>query len=88
MPVTTRAKTRRYSLRGVVHSDSNILGGELVFVGTRVPVSILFEYLMAGDTLESFLRQFPTVSREQARTVIRRIGHAAGGGRTHARVAG
>jgi uncharacterized protein (DUF433 family) len=50
----------------VVHRDPNILGGTLVFTGTRVPVRILFEYLEAGDSLEVFLEQFPTVRREQA----------------------
>ena len=37
-----------------------------MFIGTRVPVRILFEYLEAGDSLEVFLEQFPTVRREQA----------------------
>jgi uncharacterized protein (DUF433 family) len=50
----------------VVHRDPNILGGTPVFAGTRVPVRILFEYLSAGDSLECFLGQFPTVTREQA----------------------
>ncbi|HUQ72255.1 MAG TPA: DUF433 domain-containing protein [Planctomycetaceae bacterium] len=50
----------------VVHSDPDILGGEPVFVGTRVPVRTLIDYLAAGDTLEEFLDHFPTVSREQA----------------------
>lgn len=50
----------------VVHSDPEIMGGELVFVGTRVPVYNLFDYLEAGDSLDEFLDQFPSVSREQA----------------------
>jgi uncharacterized protein (DUF433 family) len=50
----------------VVHSDPGILGGTPVFVGTRVPVQSLFDYLEGGDTLEEFLRQFPSVKREQA----------------------
>jgi len=37
-----------------------------VFVGTRVPVKNLFEYLEAGDSLDEFLRSFPSVTREQA----------------------
>src|SRR5712691_5981332 len=52
--------------QAVVHSDPKILGGTPVFVGTRVPVQSLFDYLEAGDSLERFLEQFPTVSREQA----------------------
>ncbi len=50
----------------VVHTDPGILGGTPVFVGTRVPVQSLFDYLEAGDTLDEFLRQFPSVKREQA----------------------
>ena len=50
----------------VVHSDPNIMSGPPVFVGTRVPAQSLFDYLEGGDTLEAFLRQFPTVKREQA----------------------
>jgi uncharacterized protein (DUF433 family) len=41
-----------------------------VFAGTRVPVDVLFEYLEAGETLDEFLRQFPTVSRGQAVEVL------------------
>jgi uncharacterized protein (DUF433 family) len=50
----------------VVHSDRQILGGTPVFVGTRVPVQSLFDYLEAGETLDEFLRQFPSVNRNQA----------------------
>ncbi len=52
--------------RLVVHSDPEILGGTLVFVGTRVPFQTLLDYLEAGDPLAEFLEDFPTVSREQA----------------------
>jgi len=45
----------------VVHSDPEIMGGEPVFVGTRVPFKTLFEHLEDGATLEEFLRSFPTV---------------------------
>jgi len=50
----------------VVHSDPEILSGTPVFVGTRVPVQSLFDYLEAGDTVDEFLRQFPSVRRDQA----------------------
>jgi uncharacterized protein (DUF433 family) len=53
-------------IRPVVHKDPEILGGTPVFVGTRVPVKILFDYLEAGDSLEVFLDEFPSVTREQA----------------------
>jgi uncharacterized protein (DUF433 family) len=50
----------------VVHQDPEILGGTPVFVGTRVPVKTLFDYLEAGDSLDVFLDEFPSVAREQA----------------------
>jgi len=50
----------------IVHSDPNILGGTPVFVGTRVPVQALIDYLEGGHTLEEFLSDFPTVRRELA----------------------
>jgi uncharacterized protein (DUF433 family) len=56
--------------RVVVHSDPEILGGTPVFVGTRVPAQSLFDYLEGGETLDEFLRQFPSVDRAQAITVL------------------
>lgn len=50
----------------VIHSDPDILGGTPVFVGTRVPVRTLLDYLEAGDPLDEFLEDFPSVTREQA----------------------
>lgn len=50
----------------VVHTDPEILGGEPVFVGTRVPLKNLFDYLEAGDPLGTFLDAFPDVTQEQA----------------------
>jgi len=50
----------------IVHTDPDILGGIPVFVGTRVPVRTLRDYLEAGDTLDDFLDDFPSVNREQA----------------------
>lgn len=54
----------------IIHSDPEILSGTPVFVGTRVPVQSLFDYLEGGETLDEFLRQFPSVSREQATAAI------------------
>ena len=54
------------SAKRVIHSDPEIMSGTPVFVGTRVPVYNLFDYLEAGDSLEKFLKSFPSVSREQA----------------------
>ena len=50
----------------VVNIDSEILGGTPVFLGTRVPIKNLFDYLEEGETLEEFLEDFPSVNREQA----------------------
>jgi uncharacterized protein (DUF433 family) len=50
----------------IVHSDPDILGGTPVFVGTRVPMRTLLDYLEAGDSLKVFLDHFPSVSQEQA----------------------
>jgi uncharacterized protein (DUF433 family) len=47
------------------HSDPEILGGEPVFVGTRVPIQSLFDHLEAGDSIDEFLNGFPSVKREQ-----------------------
>jgi uncharacterized protein (DUF433 family) len=52
--------------KAVVHRDPEILGGTPVFVGTRVPIKNLFDYLEAGDSLDEFLTSFPSVTREQA----------------------
>lgn len=49
-----------------VHSDPEILGGVPVFVGTRVPLRNLIDFLEHGYTLEGFLDEFPSVTREQA----------------------
>lgn len=53
-----------------VHSDPDIMGGALVFRGTRVPVKTLFEYIKEGDTLDEFLDQFPSVPRSLAIAVL------------------
>jgi uncharacterized protein (DUF433 family) len=54
------------NLRDAVHSDPLTMGGTTVFVGTRVPVQSLFDYIEGGETLDEFLRQFPSVTRERA----------------------
>jgi uncharacterized protein (DUF433 family) len=58
------------SRKVVVHSDPEILGGTPVFVGTRVPLKNLFDYLERGHDLDEFLDAFPSVSREQAVAVL------------------
>lgn len=54
----------------VVHSDPEILGGTPVFVGTRVPLRNLIDYLERGHSLDEFLDAFPSVSREKAISVL------------------
>ena len=64
-------------LRDIIHSDPDILGGTPVFVGTRVPVRILLDYLEGGDPLEEFLENYPSVSRDQAVAFLEEAGKAA-----------
>ncbi len=51
-------------MHSAVVKNREILGGEPVFRGTRVPFRILIEYLEGGETLDQFLEQYPSVSRE------------------------
>ena len=62
--------TQSIDAESVVHSNPNISGGTPVFRGTRVPVQSLFDYLEGGETLDEFVRQFPSVSKEQARAAL------------------
>ena len=55
------------------HSDPEILGGSLVFKGTRVPVQSLFDHLKAGDSIEVFLDGFPSVKRSQVLAVLKEM---------------
>ena len=64
-------------LSDIVRSDPEILGGAPVFVGTRVPVQSFFDYLEGGETLDEFLRQFPSVRR--ARVIWAGLEDATGG---------
>jgi len=58
------------SAEHVVSRDPDVLSGELVFAGTRVPVQTLIDYLKSGKTLDRFLEGFPTVGREQAEAYL------------------
>ena len=53
------------SFKNVINIDKEILGGQPVFAGTRVPIESLFMHLEEGISLNEFLEDFPTVSREQ-----------------------
>lgn len=63
-------------LEQIVHSDPEIMSGEPVFAGTRVPVRNLLDYLEGGQTLEEFREDFPSVSREQAIAFLEEAGRA------------
>jgi uncharacterized protein (DUF433 family) len=54
----------------LIRRDPEIMSGTLSFTGTRVPVKNLFDYLEGSSTLEEFLEDFPSVSREQAVGVL------------------
>ena len=55
---------------GVIHTDPDILGGTPVFVGTRVPLQALLDYIKGGHPLSDFLDDFPTVSHAQATAAL------------------
>jgi uncharacterized protein (DUF433 family) len=57
----------------VVHSHPEIVSGEPVFIGTRVPVRNLLDWLEGGYTLDEFLDNFPSVRREQAVTFLEEV---------------
>ena len=54
------------NIRELITVDKDVLGGQTVFKGTRVPVESLFDHLEAGVTLDAFLDDFPSVTKEQA----------------------
>ncbi len=58
----------------VIHIDSEILGGTPVFRGTRVPIETLFDHLEDGISMDEFLQDFPTVTRQQAIEVLELAG--------------
>jgi uncharacterized protein (DUF433 family) len=53
-----------------IRSHPEILGGEPCFTGTRVPVEALFDYLKAGRSIDFFLQQYPTVTRQKVEPVV------------------
>jgi len=57
-------------LQGIIQSNPEIMGGAPVFVGTRVPLQNLIDYLEGGESVEDFLNGFPSVTREQVIAVI------------------
>ncbi len=61
--------------QNVISRDREILGGTPVFVGTRVPVRTLLDYLEGDQSLQEFLDDFPTVQRDQVITVLEQLKH-------------
>jgi uncharacterized protein (DUF433 family) len=57
-------------MSNVVSQDPEVLGGETVFAGTRVPVKSVFDHLEAGDSIGEFLEGFPSVRREQVLSLL------------------
>lgn len=58
----------------LIEVDPEKMGGTPVFFGTRVPIQNLFDCLEGGESLDEFLEQFPTVTREQAQAAINLLG--------------
>ncbi len=58
------------NIKSLITVDAEILGGQSVFMGTRVTVETLFDHLEAGISLNDFLEDFPSVSREQAVAIL------------------
>jgi len=65
------------NLSSIIHSDPDLHSGDPVFVGTRVPVRTLLDYIEGGDSLDVFLDNFPSVTREQAIAFLEEAGRAA-----------
>ena len=70
MKTYANGQTKHVELQNYIVTDAEILGGEPVFRGTRVPVASLFEHLESDCPLDEFLENFPSVSREAAVAVI------------------
>ncbi|PCE64051.1 DUF433 domain-containing protein [Sediminicola luteus] len=64
----------KLALDKYVSSSSEVLGGARVFKGTRVPLKILFDYLLGGDTIEDFLENYPTVDKTSVQSVLELLG--------------
>jgi len=58
------------NIKDIVDVNPERMSGTPCFTGTRVPISHLFEFIESGETLDEFLNQFPTVTREQALAVL------------------
>jgi len=59
-----------HDISQLINRDPEIMSGTPVFMGTRVPVASLFDWLEAGETIDFFLENFPSVSRDQAVAIL------------------
>jgi uncharacterized protein (DUF433 family) len=71
-------------MKGAISSDNEIMGGTPCLSGTRVPFQTLLDHLEGGDSLDVFLEDFPSVSRELAVAALQQAGDLA---LAHGRVA-
>ena len=72
MPTKTKAKPKPKAKPKLIVRDKDILGGIPVFAGTRVPIKNLFDCLRDGQSLEEFLDDFPSVTRQQAEALLQK----------------
>lgn len=74
--MSTESGGQRRMLKGslIISASPDVMGGTPVFVGTRVPVQTLLDYLKAGESIDDFLDGFPTVTREQVIALLEEAG--------------
>lgn len=77
------ANLERLVQEGIVSSHPRIVHGAYVFVGTRVPLYNLWDYLAAGDSVEDFMESFPTIPRTLIEKAIEVVGRPVSGGASH-----
>lgn len=65
----------------IINIDPEICGGTPVFNGTRIPVKILFDYVRTGESLEDFLEDYPSISKEHMEKVLRLAGNIVSSGK-------
>lgn len=70
LPVYSKIMVSKDRLAEAIQCSSRVMSGTPVFKGTRVPIQTLIDHLEAGDSLDTFLADFPTVTREQAVSVL------------------
>lgn len=69
-PITSDILT---GMKSIIQVDQNILGGTPVFHGTRVPIQNLFDYIEGDETIDEFLTDFPTVTKEQVIQLLEQL---------------